>query len=129
MKSSSALSVTKTVIRWIAVLGLAICAATGLLYSIGQMSIVRCLFFFLVVAGAKLAPRYRLTTAIVLAAVLIAHSYWGHVLALAPEGTTNTQLLTLTLTGHHRHFTLDTLGPALAVVYVFWSEKAKRTRH
>ena len=112
-------------LRWAAVLGLVFCAATGLVYSVGQMSIARCLLFLLVIAGAKLAPRFRLTTAIVLAAVFIARSYWGHVLALAPEGMANAQLLTGALTGHYRHFSLDALGPVLAVVYVFWSEKAR----
>jgi hypothetical protein len=131
MKSPSAPLRQKTAtwwLRWVAVLVLLFCAGTGLIYSVQPRSVALCLFFLLVVAGAKLAPRFRIATAVVLAAVLIAHSYWGHVLALAPEGMTNAQLFIRTLTGHHRHFTLEALGPVLAVVYVFWSERTNRRR-
>jgi hypothetical membrane protein len=81
--------------------------------------------FLFVAAGAKIAPRNRLTTAIILAAVLVALSFWGHVLALAPLGVTIDELISAALLGNYRHFTQEALGAVLGVVYIFWSEKAK----
>jgi hypothetical protein len=52
-----------------------------------------CPFFLLVAAGAKIAPRNRRTTAVVLAAAFVAHSFGGHVLSLAPPGFTSDQLM------------------------------------
>jgi hypothetical protein len=72
-----------------------------------------------VVAGALIAPRFHLTTAIVLAALRVPFSFWAHVLATGgpwPSWTIN-----------YMHFSLETLGAMLGVVYIFWSERAKRS--
>jgi predicted RNA polymerase sigma factor len=91
--------------------------------------------FLFVAAGAKIAPRYRLTTAIVLAAMLVVHSFWGHVLANQPPQVTSYQLIIAALQqialqgipagGPVRHFIQEALGAVLGIVYIFWSEKAK----
>jgi hypothetical protein len=140
MKSSSALTAAKTVVRWLrwaAVLGLVYSAWGGLLYDVVsyEIGVYSCPLFLFVAAGAKIAPRYRLATALVLAAVLISHSCWGHLLSNQPQGVTNYQIIIAALQrialqgmpagGPVRHFILETLGAALGVVYVFWSEKAK----
>ncbi len=70
-----------------------------------------------VVAGAMIAPRARLTTAIVLAAARVPFSLWAHVLSQGGPWwfwTTN-----------YTHFTLEAFGSVLGVVYIFWSEKGK----
>jgi hypothetical protein len=70
-----------------------------------------------VVAGAIIAPRARLATAIVLATALVPSSFWGHVLAMGGPWwfwTTN-----------YMHFSLEALGSVLGAVYIFWLEKAK----
>jgi hypothetical protein len=138
MKSSSALAAAKTVIpwlRWAAVLGLVYAAWGGLFYDV----VLRHMFFFssflFVAAGAKIAPRNRLTTAIVLTAALVLISFRGHVLSNPPPGVTSSQLIIAALQqialqgmpagGPVRHFTLETLGAVLGVVHIFWSEKAK----
>jgi hypothetical protein len=129
MKSSSALTAAKTVIRWLrwaAVLGLVYSAWSGLLYEVVQnIGFYTCPLFLFVSAGAKIAPRNRLTTAIILAAVLVALSFWSHVLALAPPGVTIDELISAALLGNCKHYTQEGLGAALGVVYIFWSEKAK----
>jgi hypothetical protein len=107
-----------------------------LLYAVVPYDIVYAFPLFLfVAAGAKIAPRYRLATALVLAAVLVAHSCWAHLLANQPPWVSNYQPIIAALQqivlegipagGPVRHFTLDTLGPVLGVVYIFWSEKAR----
>jgi hypothetical protein len=140
MKSSSALTAAKTVVRWLrwaAVLGLVYSAWGGLLYDVVsyEIGVYSCPLFLFVAAGAKIAPRYRLATALVLAAVLISHSCWGHLLSNQSQGVTNYQIIIAALQqialqgmpagGPVRHLILETLGAALGVVYVFWSEKAK----
>jgi hypothetical protein len=108
MKSSSALTAAKTAIqclRWAAVLPLAYSALGELVYSAlgaeayahrpAPLAFVQNLvfmFFFrsspsflFVAAGAKIAPRARLTTAIVLAATRVPLSLWNHVLFMAPD--------------------------------------------
>jgi hypothetical protein len=121
MKSSSSLTAAKTVIqrlRWAAVLGLVCSALCGLLYGVVQMvGIFFCPFFLFVTAGAKIAPRNRLTTAFILATVLVALSFRGHVLAMGGPWWS--------WTINYRHFTLEALGAVLGVAYIFWSEKAK----
>jgi hypothetical protein len=128
MKSSSALAAAKTVIRWLrwaAVLGLVCFAWSGLIYYVAQNGSFFFSFFLLVAAGAKIAPRNRRPTAIVLTAVLVSLSLRGHVLSNPPPGVPNYQLIIAALLGNSRHFTLETLGAVLGVVYIFWSEKAK----
>jgi hypothetical protein len=143
MKSSSALTAAKTVIRWLrwaAVLAL-VCSALGeffyfalgpqgrvlrpALFAVVQ-NLVFMLFFrssasFLFVAvGAKIAPRARLTTAIVLAAVHVPLSLWNHVLSRVSL----VEFVLLQGGGNYTQFILETLGAVLGVVYIFWSEKA-----
>ncbi len=72
-----------------------------------------------------MAPRYRLTTALVLTAVLVALSFWSHVLALAPPGVTMDELMIAALQGNYRHFTQEALAAVHGVVYIFWTEKTK----
>jgi hypothetical protein len=147
MKSSSALTAAKTVIqclRWVAVLGLVYSLLGALVYSALGVptpaplaAVQNLVFMFLfhalretavVVAGAMIAPRARLTTAIVLAALLVPLSLWNHVLFRAPD-----RILVLVISDmlahpwviNYRHFALETLGAVLGVVYIFWSEKAK----
>jgi hypothetical protein len=121
MKSSYALTAAKTVVRWLrwaAVLGFVYSAWSGLPYSAVQnIGFYACPLFLFVAAGAKIAPRYRLTTAIILAAVLVALSFRGHVLLMGGPWWS--------WTINYRHFTLEALGAVLGVVYIFWSEKAK----
>jgi hypothetical protein len=84
--------------------------------------------FLFVAAGAKIAPRARLTTAILLAAVRVPLSLWSHVLFRSP----NRNLLIVISDmlaqpwGINQHFALETLGAVLGVVYIFCSEKANR---
>ena len=142
MKSSSALTAAKTVIRWLrwaAVLAL-VCSGLGaLVYSAlgpqgwalrpAPLAVVQIPVSWFdhyvlretafVVAGALIAPRFRLTTALVLAALQVAFSFWGHVLAAGGPWWS--------WTINYTHFTLETLGSVLAVAYIFWSEKAKRS--
>jgi hypothetical protein len=75
--------------------------------------------FLFVAAGAKIAPRNRRSTAIVLAAVLLHHSFWGHVLVMGGPWWS--------WTINYTHFTQEALGAVLGVVYIFWSEKAKES--
>jgi hypothetical protein len=145
MKSSSALTAAKTVIRWLrwtAVLALVYSAWGGLLYSVlGRkawalqpaplavvLQQVGMLHFHglpemgFVVAGAMIAPRARLATAIVLAAVNVPLSLWNHGLSRVSLD----ELVLLQVNENFAQFTLDTLGSVLGVVFIFWSEKAKR---
>jgi hypothetical protein len=121
MKSSSALTAAKTVVRWLrwaAVLALVYAAWCGLHYDVVQMvGFFSCPFFLFVAAGAKIAPQNRLTVAGVLAAMLVLHSFRGHVLSMGGPWWS--------WTINYRHFTLETLGAVLGAVYIFWSEKAK----
>jgi hypothetical protein len=144
MKSSSALTAAKTVIRWLrwaAVLALVYYAWGGLVYSaLGRkawavqpaplavvLQFVGMLHFHtlreaaFVVAGALIAPRARLATAIVLAAVHVLLSLWNHVLSRVSL----VELVLLQGGGNYGQLTLETLGAVLGVVYIFWSEKAK----
>jgi hypothetical protein len=128
----------KTVIRWlrwVAVLGLVYSAWGGLFYDVVLGHALLFSSFLFVAAGAKIAPRYRLTTAIVLAAMLVAQSFWGHLLANQPPQVTSYQLIIAALQqialqgipagGAVRHFIQEALGAVLGIVYIFWSEKAK----
>jgi len=140
MKSSSALTAAKSVIRWLrwaAVLALVCSAWGGLVYSalgreawarrpaplaVIQELVSMFLFYTLreaafVVAGAMIAPRARRTTAIVLAAALVPSSLWNHVLATGGPWWF--------WTINYTHFTLEAFGSVLGVVYIFWSEKAR----
>jgi hypothetical protein len=140
MKSSSALTAAKTVIcwlRWAAVLALVYSALGELVYSalgpeawalrpaplaVVQELVSMLLFYVLretafVVAGAIIAPRARLATAIVLAAARVPLSFWAHVLAVGGPWWS--------WTINYTHFTLEALGSVLGVAYIFWSEKAK----
>jgi hypothetical protein len=139
MTSSSALTAAKTVIRWLrwaAVLGLVFSAWFGLLYGVLQIvGLYSCPLFLFVAAGAKIAPRNRRTTAIVLAAVLVAHALWSHLLSNQPPAVTKYELIIAALQqivlqgmpagGPVRHFIQDALAPVLGAVYIFWSEKSK----
>jgi hypothetical protein len=127
-KSSSALTAAKTVVRWLrwaAVLGFVYSAWGGLFYDVVLRNMFLFSSFLFVAAGAKIAPRNRLTTAIVLAAALVLVSFRGHVLSNPPPGVTYDQLIIAVLVGNYRHFTLETLGAVLGVVFIFWLEKAK----
>jgi hypothetical protein len=143
MKSSSALTAGKTVIRWLrwaAVLALVCSALSDLVYfALGpQARVLRpaplavvqnLVFMFLyalkgtafVVVGAMIAPRSRLTTAIVLAAVYLPLSLWNHVLSRVSLA----ELVLLEGRGNYGYFTLEALGAVLGVVYIFRSEKAE----
>ena len=136
MKSSSELTAAKRAIRWLrwtAVLALVYYAWSGLAYSAlgGSAPLavvlqqVEMLHYHtlreaaFVVAGAMIAPRARLATAIVLAAARVPFLLWAHVLAMGGPwwfwGI------------NYTHFTLEAFGSVLGVVYIFWSEKAKGT--
>ena len=144
MKSSFAMTAGKTVIRWLrwaAVLALVSSALGGLVYTalgpegralwpaplaaVGNL--VFMLFFrsspsfLFVAAGAKVAPRARLATAIVLAAVHVPLSLWNHVLSRVSL----VEFVLLKGGGNYTQFALEALGAALGVVNIFWSEKAK----
>jgi hypothetical protein len=134
--AKAALTAAKTVVRWLrwaAVLGLVYSAWGGLFYDV----VLGHMFFFssflFVAAGAKIAPRNRGSTAIVLAAALVLISFRGHVLSNPPPGVTHYQLTIAALrqiaameaAGPVRHFTLETSGAVLGVVCIFWSERAR----
>ncbi|HVX12383.1 MAG TPA: hypothetical protein VHC22_14470 [Pirellulales bacterium] len=131
---------TKTLIRWLrwaAVLALVCSALDTLVYSalvpeawairpvplaVVQGLVSMLIFYVLreaafVVVGATLAPRFRLTTAIILATLHIPLSFWAHVLATGGPW--------LSWTINYKHFALETLGCVLGVLYIFSSEKAK----
>ncbi len=74
-------------------------------------------FFLFVAAGAKIAPRARRTTAIVLAAAMLALAFRSHVLSAGGPWWS--------WTINYTHFTLEAVGAVLGVAYIFWSEKAK----
>jgi hypothetical protein len=125
-------------LRWAAVVGLVYHGWSGLLYDVVpyDIGVYSCPLFVFVAAGAKIAPRYRLATALVLAAVLVSHSCWSHLLSNHPPWVTNYQLIIAALQqialeglpagGPVRHFLLESLGSVLGVVYVFWSESATK---
>jgi hypothetical protein len=138
--AKAAVTAAKTVIRWlrwVAVLALIYYALDDLVYSAlgpessahrpAALAVVQewlGLFFYhtlsqagFVVAGAIIAPRARLATAIVLAAALVPFSFWAHVLATGGPWW----FWTISYT----HFTLEALGCVLGLVSIFWSEKAK----
>jgi hypothetical protein len=145
MKSSFVLRAAKTMIRWLrwaAVLALVWAPLGGLVYAalgpaawadrphllivVGnlvfpfQFYVLREAAF--IVAGALIAPRFRIATAIVLAALCVPFSFWNHVLSRVslPE------LVLLQGAGNYRQFILEALGAVLGVIYVFGSEKANR---
>ena len=74
----------------------------------------------IVVMGAMIAPRARLATAIVLAAVHVPLSFWNHVLSRVSVD----QLVLLEGPANYWQFALETLGAVLGVVYINFSEKA-----
>jgi hypothetical protein len=149
MKSSSALSAAKTVIRWLrwATVLAVVCTALGNLVYSGSagarqhapplrgdgwrvpapaplavvQGLVGMLYFYvlgetaIVVAGALLAPRFGLTTAIVLAALHVSLSFWGHVLATGGPWWS--------WTINYTHFSLEAFGSVLGVVHIYWLEK------
>jgi len=134
MKSSSAFTAAKTVIRWLrwaAVLALVYYAWGGLAYSalggsaplavvlqqVGMLHFHTLREAAFVVAGAIIAPRARLATAIVLAAARVPFLLWAHVLAMGEPWWF--------WTINYTHFTLEVFGSVLGVVYIFWSEKAQ----
>jgi hypothetical protein len=144
MKSPFALAAVKTVIhwlRWTAVVALVYAAWGNLAYfALGRqvlslqpapLATVGNLVFMLdfhtlskaafVVAGAMIAPRARLATAIVLAAVQVPLSLWNHVLSRVSL----VELVLLQGGANYGQFALEALGPVLGVVYIFWSAKAK----
>jgi hypothetical protein len=150
MKSSSALTTAKTAIRfvrWGAVLALVYVALSELIYAYAldpaeqrpaPLAVVQNLVYMLlyysgpsflfVAVGAKIAPRARLTTAVVLAAMRIPLSLWSHVLFRAQDR--NLLIIIVDMLDHpwvinYRHFALEALGAVLGVVYIYWSEKAK----
>jgi hypothetical protein len=140
MKSSSALTAAKLVfrwLRWVAVLAYIYFAWSGLLYVVIHNDIAFHSFplFLLVAAGAKIAPRYRLVTALVMAAVLLAHSFWAHLLANQGPWVTTYEVIISSLQqivlqgmpagGPVRHFLLEALGAVLGVVYILWSERRR----
>jgi hypothetical protein len=134
-------------LRWAVVLTLVFCELGGLVYSasgtlinsaLGQeapaarpapLAAVQALLGMVVfhvlremgvvVAGALIAPRFRLATAIVLAALHVPLSFWGHVLATGGPWRS--------WTINYTHFTLEAFGSLLGVAYIFWSEKANGT--
>jgi hypothetical protein len=134
MKSSSAPTAAKTAVRWLrwaAILALVYYAWGGLAYAAlgGSAPLAVVLqqvemqhFHTLreaafVVAGATIAPRGRLATAIVLAAARVPFLLWAHVLATGGPwwfGTIN-----------YTHFTLEAFGSVLGVVYILSSAKAR----
>jgi hypothetical protein len=136
MRSSSAVTAAKTVIRWLrwaAVVALVYSAWGNLVYfALGReawavrpaplavvQELVGMLYFHtlpeaaFVDAGAMIAPRARLTTAIVLAAARVSFSLWAHVLAMGGPWWF--------WTINDTHFSLGAFGSALGVFYIFWS--------
>jgi hypothetical protein len=144
MKSSSALTELKAVIRWLrwsAVVALIYAAWANLAYfALGRESwavrfaplaaVGNLVFMFqfhvlremaIVVAGAMIAPRFRLATAIVLAAARVPLLLWAQVLSRVSL----VDLVLLQGGGNYTQVALETLGSVLGVVYIFWSERTK----
>ncbi len=71
--------------------------------------------FIFVAAGTMIAPRVRRTTAIVLAAALVALAFRNHVLSTGGPWSF--------WTINDTHFTLEAFGAVLGVVFIFWWEK------
>jgi hypothetical protein len=67
-----------------------------------------------VVAGAKMAPRFRLATSIVLAASVTLMTLSDHVIFQSNPGITN-----------YSHFTAETAGAVFGAAYIFYSEKVR----
>ncbi len=67
-----------------------------------------------VIAGAKTAPRYRGTTAIVLASLSILYSLMSHVVVHLGRGTP-----------HYTDFAVAAIAAACAAAYIVYSEKSK----
>jgi len=139
-QAKAALTTGKTGIRclrWAAVLAL-VCSLLGdLVYSAlspdgrahrpAPLAVVQDLVFLflfyalretaVVVAGALLAPRARLATAIVLAALLVPLSLRNHVLSQGGPWWF--------WRNNYTHFTLEALGAVLGVMFIYWSEKVR----
>ena len=119
MKSSSAFTAAKMVIRWLrwaAVLELVYSAWCGLLYDVVQMvGFFSCPFFLFV--AARDARRNRLTTAAVLAAVLVAHFFQG---SRAVDGRT-----VVVVDDELQALHPGSLGGRARCVYIYWSEKPR----
>lgn len=150
--AKASLTAGKTVIRWLrwaAVLALGYVAWSQLILVYSEMGpqarthrpaplafvenlLIMLLYrsgpsFLFVAVGAKIAPRARRTTAIVLAAAQVPLALWRHVLFQAPTG--NLVFVIYEMLAHpwvinYQHFFLEASGAVLGVVYVFWSEKA-----
>lgn len=78
------------------------------------------LFYFpkeaaFVIAGAKMAPRYRLATCIILAVAAILMSLIVHMLGQSNVGLVN-----------YMHFAAESLGAVCGAVYMFFSETGTR---
>lgn len=70
-----------------------------------------------VIGGAKMAPRYRLATAIVLAVVWGVYSLLIHVLVHLGRGTP-----------HYMHFAVAAVAAGVGAAYIFKSENSKRSQ-
>lgn len=70
-----------------------------------------------VVPGAIIAPRFHRITAIILSALSISISFWGHVLVAGGPWWS--------WTINYTHFTLEVLGALIGVAYIFWLEREK----
>jgi hypothetical protein len=69
-----------------------------------------------VVSGAKMAPRGRLQTAIVLAVVRVLMSLIVHIVGQATPGV-----------GNYTHFAVESTGSALGLSYILFSERTRPT--
>jgi len=69
----------------------------------------------LVFAGAKMAPRGRLATALVLAALWISYSFLIHIYVHLGRGTPN-----------YLHFALSVIAPLLAAALISYAERSER---
>ena len=98
----------------LAVYGWGTAAESTLVYGLQLLMfyVLKCAVF--IVAAAKMAPRGRLATAIVLAAAAILMSLVVHVLGQPHPGVVN-----------YTHFTAESAGTVIGVAYVFYSEKAR----
>ena len=138
MKSSSAHTAAQTVIRWLrwaAVVALVYAAWVNLAYfALGKESwavrpaplsvLQEWVGLFLeytlretafVGAGALIAPRARLAIAVILAAARVPSSFWAHVLSTGGPWWF--------WTINYTHFSLETFGSAIGVIYIFWLAK------
>jgi hypothetical protein len=146
MKSSSALTAVRTVIRWLrwaAVVAFVYYAWGNLVYfALGRgawavqpkplLGVIRWMGMLhfqmlpeaaVVVAGAMIAPRFRVATAIVLAASQIPLFLWVQVLSRASI----VELVLLEGGANYGQFALESFGVVLGVMCILWSEKARKS--